>query len=402
MTAMHISGPHIVYGDLPGSAGNNPEAGPSGDYQGSFLVDPRYQYQPGMTGIGHIKGFLGSTGLCVLDAAPQAKSATLLYSGQPAVPAGGSLAVALPTSNSGLSLAVGVPLVPFGQPMRVANQQTVVCLDPGHTKCTTSASSKAITIPSGGDGRLIRVGQFVGVPGAGSSGAFFSSQVLARSIGADGTGTITVADQPATAVTAGPLMLMDLTGASVVPWHYAGAGAMFDPYSAVARRLEYVSTNAGDTTYTATAVGYDFHMQPLSETVTFNGTTVVTGRKAFRYLSSLTIGKTGGGTPAGTLRVGTSDYFGFGLKVENWEAVRAFWNSSSLTGSTVTGGGFTAADATTANTTSTTDVRGSYGVGTAAAADGSRRLTAFVSPPARQLLAATWADPTPLFGVAQA
>lgn len=138
-----------------------------------------------------------------------------------------------------------------------------------------------------------------------------------------------------------------------------GGVATFD----VPRTITIVSTNAGDTTQTATVTGTDVYGLAMSELITFNGTTAVTGQKAFKTVTRVAISAalTGNGS------AGSTDVFGFPFRANTRNYVLTAWN-----GAFVTTGTFAAADATVATTT-TNDVRGTYAVPDAA--DGSKRLT---------------------------
>ena len=138
-----------------------------------------------------------------------------------------------------------------------------------------------------------------------------------------------------------------------------GGVATFD----VPRTITIVSTNAGDTTQTATVTGTDVYGLAMSELITFNGTTAVTGQKAFKTVTRVAISAalTGNGS------TGSTDVFGFPFRANTRNYVLTAWN-----GAFVTTGTFAAADATVATTT-TNAVRGTYAVPDAA--DGSKRLT---------------------------
>ena len=138
-----------------------------------------------------------------------------------------------------------------------------------------------------------------------------------------------------------------------------GGVATFD----VPRTITIVSTNAGDTSQTATVTGTDVYGLAMSELIAFNGTTAVTGQKAFKTVTRVAISAalTGNGS------TGSTDVFGFPFRANTRNYVLTAWN-----GAFVTTGTFAAADATVATTT-TNDVRGTYAVPDAA--DGSKRLT---------------------------
>ncbi|MGZ6673869.1 MAG: hypothetical protein ACXVFM_16125, partial [Solirubrobacteraceae bacterium] len=67
------------------------------------------------------------------------------------------------------------------------------------------------------------------------------------------------------------------------------------------RTLQFVSSNAGDTTQTITVVGTDDYGVAMSSTTALNGTTVVHGTKAFKTVSSVK----SSGALAGNLSVGS-------------------------------------------------------------------------------------------------
>jgi hypothetical protein len=421
----HETGPTITFGYGPSTSGNvsasglgsatggsNPDAGPNVDYQGSAVLDVRWPYYPGKSGRGQVVGSMNYAYACLTDCVPGVKSTTIVAAAQaPAVPAGGSVALTLASTNqiSPTSLgnrAVNVPIVPFGQQLKQANAVNTLCLDPGHTTGTTSTSSPIVTAVA--DIRLITPGQYVGLPGAGSGGTWFSARVLAKTVNpvlGDGSGTITLDTTPGAVVTNGPIILMewrspnDTTGgASAVPWYYQGASALLDPHTVPGRLLTVTST-AADTTFAVSVTSYDIFGVLVHETITLGSTTTVTGKKAHKYLVSAALVKSGGGTMSGTVSIGTADAFGFPMKNELWEYTSVFWAGAFVSVST----GWTAAVGTNPATATTGDTRGTYALQSAATGTGTAgRFAAFMSLPARQLLASTYDDPTPLFGILQA
>lgn len=135
----------------------------------------------------------------------------------------------------------------------------------------------------------------------------------------------------------------------------------------VPRCVSIVSTNAGDTTQIATVTGTDVYGIPMSEAITFNGTTTVAGQKAFKTVTRVAISA----ALAGNASVGSTDVFGLPLRANTRNYVLTAWN-----GAFVTTGTFAGADATAATTT-TDDVRGTYAVPDAA--NGTKRLTLWVT-----------------------
>jgi len=143
----------------------------------------------------------------------------------------------------------------------------------------------------------------------------------------------------------------------------AGGVATLD----VPRCVSIVSSGAGDTTQVATVTGTDAYGLPMSEAITFNGVTTVSGQKAFRTVTRVAISA----ALAGNASVGSTDAFGLPFRANSRNYVMTNWN-----GAFVTTGTFTAADATAATTT-TDDVRGTFLVPDAA--NGAKRLTLWIN-----------------------
>lgn len=152
----------------------------------------------------------------------------------------------------------------------------------------------------------------------------------------------------------------------------------------VPRAVEIDSSDAGDTTQTATVYGTDAYGQPMTETIAFNGTTAVSGQKAFKKVTRVAISA----ATAGNVTCGTTDILGLPYRCDVRGYVQTSWN-----GAFVTTGTFAGADATSPATATTNDVRGTFTPPDAA--DGSKRLVAwlYIEDPDTQ---------TGLYGVTQA
>ena len=384
MTATHEQGPHISFGYAPGSAGANPEFGPGATFMGDCILDPRYPYNPGVAGLAQARGLLSYPYNCLVDAAPKALSAALIVA---AATATSGTPMTLQSTNAS-GRAVNVPLLPFGasqQPSSVVTPPVMV--EPGHT--VGSATSGSRTLASVGDGRMLRPGQWIAVVGAGIGSGLLVTRIASRT-----QTSIVMADAAGTTVAATPIIVFDTQGLGFSSHLVAGAVAVFDPYSGLARNATVTSNNAGDTGWTMTLRGYDIYGVPLREDIAVTANATVQGKKAFKFFTSATPTKGGGGSTTGTLSVGVGDIYGLALRAEAWEYLNIFYNGAFVSSST----GVVAADANTPTAT-TGDVRGTYAV--QSAADGVKRLAIFMSLPARQLLAATPEDPTPMFGLPQ-
>lgn len=136
----------------------------------------------------------------------------------------------------------------------------------------------------------------------------------------------------------------------------AGAGFLTQANSVldVERTLQYVTSNAGNTTQTLTVIGTDQWGQAQTELVTLNGTTVVRGKKAFLKVTSIFISA----VIVGTVSVGSDTKLGLPVAVDagNFEtSVKVIAGAQ-----TADAGTLIFADRTSPATTSTGDVCGTY------------------------------------------
>ena len=142
----------------------------------------------------------------------------------------------------------------------------------------------------------------------------------------------------------------------------ASAGvATFD----YARIVTAVSSNIGDTTQSITVTGTDYYGQAQTELIALNGTTTVSGLKAFKTVTQVAVDA----ALTGNLSVGDGDSFGLPYRVtDGGYLLRTGWAGAVADNA----GTFTAADTTSPATASTGDVRGTFAP--TKASNGSRRL----------------------------
>lgn len=185
--------------------------------------------------------------------------------------------------------------------------------------------------------------------------------------------------------------LLALDGAAgLVSFGSSGSIQIWDPTKALARNVRITTATSDVAVYTV--VGYDIYGYPMSEAITANGATTVSGKKAFKYIASVTPV----GTVGATITVGTGDVFGFPMYSATWAAgavadVSIVWNGAVITAST----GYLAGVTTSPATTITGDVRGTYAV--QSASDATKRFLVTQSPTPANLSSVTG-----LFGVTQA
>ena len=409
MTASHISGPSIVFGN-PSAKQENPDAGPSIAYQGWSILDPRLPYNPGQSGRGTVRAFADAPFIVSVDAVPSAFSPTMIAAAQTAT--SGTPLVLATTNTAGRG--VNFPIFPTGVSPLPANLVYTLALDPAFTTVATTAGSNIVTTTAGNMALNARF-----VPGmAVLIGSAASTWTLAR-IGAMTASTLSLVDatgvpvpMPATNATAQVATStgqgrLDNPQLSYTPAVTAGAARVFDGRGGVSRGVSVTSNNAADTGWTVLVRGFDRFLAPMSELIPVTANGVAYGNKCFGFILSATPAKGGGGASTGTLSVGTSDLIGFHTRVDAWGYTNTTWAGALVTAST----GFVAADTTSPATTTTKDVRGAMqlsangpnaGYVGANATDGTRRLTMSAFVPIDNLAFATTANPAPLFGVTQA
>lgn len=204
------------------------------------------------------------------------------------------------------------------------------------------------------------------VPVAGTRLTLVSSSGAGITVGT----TVTRAD---TGVAVANCLAIDgvMTPINLTPTQNGGAGnQLWNPQNAIARTVQIQSVG-NDSAATAVVRGFDVYSYPVTETITLTNASTATGKKAFKYILSV--------TPAGTLSgsnisVGQSDVYGFMLRVDLYQFVTIYWPDTTIISSNT---GFTAAVTTTATAT-TGDVRGTYAL--QVASNAVRRLVMFTSP----------------------
>lgn len=163
--------------------------------------------------------------------------------------------------------------------------------------------------------------------------------------------------------------LLAIDGApAVIGYGQNPIAQVYDPRTALARAVR-VHSAGDDTAATFTVRGYDLYGQPMSETITGVNNGDANGKKAFKFVASV--------TPAGTLSgsavtVGTLDVIGLPLFVSEWPFVGIFYGTPpAILAVTAAATGFVAGDSSAVLAT-TGDVRGTYAL--QSASDGTKKL----------------------------
>jgi hypothetical protein len=413
MTQTVFSGPLAGLGPMLGTTGTpSPSDGPAIDYQGKAVADPRFAANKDATGSGAVKGFYHTAGIAVVDAIPSANASNTVAAAQaPSTTAG--VAIGLISAQAGTAAGVpvfapGIPIIPLNGSAVV----TVAAIDFGFATGTTVANSTTVTVD---DNSKFTLGQWLVIAGAGGA----QNKALFTQVQTISTNTTIITILPA-ALTAGnnlPIGQGNLYSptppstqfgpqssvpVATEPYKAAGFVLAFDALQGVARALSVTAASIGSGTTAITVAGYDIWGVPMTELLTANGTTTVNGKKAFKYVSGITVTTAATTVTPASISVGVSDVFGLPLRSDKWEYLNISWNGCTAP----TSAGWTAALATTSNAT-TIDVRGVVNASTlavtnAASTNGARRLTIIQHVPLNNMINASPIATSSLFGVPQA
>lgn len=377
MTINAVAGPDVSF-----ATPNAYECGPDLSSFGIGVLDPRspWNYKPGQN-FGSATCAWGATSrLTTLNAIPMTLSATLIAAaahttgGAPMTLAsanadGVAVGVSITRADTG-NLVTGLlkldPLVasvvasvPLG-----SNIMTVTAVNAAGGHCYNQLCAGMVLKDATNAGFLPTGTTIVGWgPNNGGTGA-----------GLLGTYTLSAA---ATTAISGDTITSLFTGSPLtVPFGGAGTVQLYNPGDMSARAISITSTTS-QVVQTFTVNGFDVYGFAMTEIITLVGTSATTtnGKKAFKYIQSVTPSVTDG---TGSYSVGTQDVVGLPLRSDNWQAaaeydVSLMFNNAAIAAST----GYLAAVLTTP-TGATGDVRGTYALQTPSS--GTLRLIATQTP----------------------
>jgi len=403
MSSTILTGPSLIIGPLGGlqpyPQDYSIEFGPSLEYQGDAIPDVRSSVPLGNVLPGSIPSHLNSPYFLMTDGVP---------SGQQALTVAGNATNGTALTNISTAAAGATLNVPFYQ----FNTQTLIsnaiCLDFGWGTLNVTASSVTAT-PSSGTLGLYYQGQWLVIGNVGNVGGTIP---LITQVASVGTTSITLTNAPLATSTTAPVgsgnIFTTLFGASVATAHspYLAAGVLklLDPKQTLMRGV-CVTGVAGGTGGGVLIKGYDIYGQPQSELITAGaGATTTYGKKTYKWFLSATPQF----SDAHNYTVQTSDTFGFACRSDLYEYTDLFYAGSFQTTSGSTTSQWIAGDQTSPATTTTGDVRGTFQVSARGAtagvtstnyANGSNRVSIFMTVPLYNLISATPANPVPLYGV---
>jgi hypothetical protein len=394
-----------------------PFDGPGIEYQGDSVPDPSQSpANKDSLSPGAIRGWYSNPYFVLVDLIPQANNSTIVAAAQaPSTTQG--VALNLTTAVIGTAAGVqvwapGVPIIPVGTTVAT----TAGVIDFGFTTGTTAANSSTVVVV---DNSLFQLGQYIVIPGAGSAGATnvpLLTQV--QSLSTNST-VMTISPSALTALNNAPIGQGNLysnflpagtqfgpAAASANAWEpfrVAGFAKVLNPLEGSCRALTITAASIGSGTTAVTVTGYDVYNRIMHETITANGTTTVSGKKAFKSVLGIAVQTAATTVTPANISIGVSDTFGINVRSDKWEYTNIFWNGGFAINNT----GWTAALATSSGAT-TADVRGTVNVstlqvGTAAAAstNGVARLTVMMSVPLQNMISATPLNTVSILGTAQ-
>lgn len=436
MALSSVTGPLVVSGNTNPQQLTEGSEGPSLFADGVGVVDPRLAVSLG-SGAQLAYGMMIANDIAAIDAFPQTKATNNVVAAQGAGAASGTVLTL--ASGTVQSAVANVPIVPWVQttdtygnraftPQAYSSANVVTApltFDFGYCAGTTFTSATVTlststgpcvgVVPASYAGQTVNKnqiiqlqttnhlqpelmflpGDYIIVANAGNAGGTVPliTQVLAIDYA---NHYVYVANAAQSAVTNGGIANANLYGATpgvaYWPWQQFGSSILVDPRQSISRTLQYVSTNAGDTTVTITVKGWDIYSVPMTETITLNGTTIVNGKKAFKSIQSVT---TGVASLVGNVNIGTTDTLGLSIRADSYSYLTVYVSDAGVTANT----GFTKADLTAPATATSGDVRGTYALQTAS--DGTKRVAIWVNPSQYQWEIESNLVQQPIFGSAQ-
>ena len=374
MSITAFSGPAVVFGQSPFPAQEyNPELGASAFYSGAGILDPRlaFTYIPGQN-FGAFTGmFSGFDNITTLNIVPYTNSTAAVVAS--ANPTSATLTlVSAASTTTGVSIVSQIIRSDTGV-VDTNNGAGFVALDSytsvsGYISNGTSGTAGNILIVSTASAGPLAIGMVIsgtGIP-TGTTITGFGPTVNATN-GASGvgfTGSYTISGPAIAAGTSGSAITItaSLNNAlsailsNGIPQGSSGTLNFWNPQALLGRCLTY--TAAASATYTtATTNGYDIYGYPMTESVTLTAGSTVTGKKAFKYIRSVTLS---GGTADTThaYSIGTSALVGLPIRADSsGELTAAAAASLSVLNPVTNYTGFVAA-VNTYPTATTGDVRG--------------------------------------------
>lgn len=402
MAISAFTGPIVVFGQSPTPYDYNPELGTSLFFGGIGLLDPRapFSYTQGQTFGAQTCGWQITSDLTTVYGPPTTLSTTKLST---AAHITANTAMTL-ISSTVAGAAVGVTAVRQDTNQNVTG---LIELDPLAMSSTANITngSNIITVTAMGTGSGNNpIGITIGMVLKDSTTAAnipTGTTITGFGTGNGGIGSYTMSANATATATGDTVTGLYTGGLPVQPLGQSGTIRLYHPGMMISRAVSITSTTSQVSGVVFTVNGLDCFGYPMTETITTSGTSATTtsGKKAFKYILSVTPSATDG---TGNYSVGTLDLFGFPFRSDQFQTgmpapadIAIMMNNALITSST----GYTAAVLTNPNTATAGDVRGTYNVQTPS--NGTLRLGIVQSPSNAALQGNSVAGTIGLFGIPQ-
>ena len=388
-----FSGPLMVYGQYPGTPQDyNPDIGGASMFNGgACIMDPRqaYTYLPGESQASLDFGWFGFDNITTINAVPYTKATSAVVASANATAANLTL-VSANSATTGVYVTTTMTRGDTG----AVDAGPLVVLD-GYTSVTASFANGVMTITANSAMPVAPGMVVISTSGTVSQGTAAGTQVITQLTG--GSAGIGVAGTYQTnsnlTATSGTVTLAVQTPSQCVTPNNAQtpSDVTWNPMTLYGRAVA-VTAASGATATTATVNGYDCYGFPMTEAITISAGAQASGKKAFKYIKSVVLNAA---DATHAYSVDTTDIFGLPIRSDSFGDVLVNY-ASSLTASTLitAATSYVPSDRTVATTT-TGDVRGTYGAFTSST--GANKLVIRQSP---QAYMAINANPG-LFGIAQ-
>ena len=381
MAITALSGPIISFGQspIPGME-YNPDLGPSAFWGGVSLLDPRlpFTYLAGEAQTAQDYAWLGADSITTQNIVPYTKAAGAIVAS--ANPASATLTlVSASSATTGVFITNSFTRSDTG----ALDAGPLVALD-AYTSVTGSITGGVLTVTANSampitPGMVIQTA--ANVTAGTAAGTIVTGQLTGGSAGQGVAGTYSVANTSLVSTSGTITLATPNVQACAVPFGGVGTPGiyMWNPQSLIGRAVA-VTAAAGATYATATVSGYDIYGYPLVEAITITAGSQVAGKKAFKYIKSVVLSG-GSADTTHAYSVDTTDVFGLPLRSDSFGDILVNYAASltAVTGITAATN-YVASDRTSPATTTTGDVRGTFGAFTSAT--GANKLVVRQSPQA--------------------
>lgn len=366
MTIFANAGPAIIFGSDPlNTSESNPDQAPSLIFGGIGILDPRaaYGYHPGQAPGSVTAGWGASSQILTLQAIPQTASNSIIAADGHTT--SGQALVLASTSVDGLSVGNTIFRADTG-----AQVTGLLQIDPAvmTSTCSLVSGSNVLTVTAigaAGGHSYNRISYGMTLTDASTAGNIpTGATIIGYGTGNGGKGTYYMS-AAATATAASDTVTGRISACPLAV--LAGADGvgnpltvrLWNPQAMLSRCVIITASSASAATTTFTVRGYDVFCYPMQENIVVTPASALTttGKKAFKYIASITPNATDG---TYNFRVGTVDTIGFPIRSDQFVGGLGVDATIIVNTAIITSGtGYTAADPVTATAT-TGDVRGTY------------------------------------------